>query len=47
LIEHFKNSDRKSLKLSVIIEEGIELEQKIAPRIPYLEAIDSFFKLKF
>jgi len=40
LIEQYRTSKRKSLKLSDIEQEGIELIIKIAPQIPYLEAVD-------
>jgi recombination protein U len=40
LIEQYRTSKRKSLKLSDIEQEGIELTIKIAPQIPYLEAVD-------
>ncbi|MDR1521903.1 MAG: Holliday junction resolvase RecU [Streptococcaceae bacterium] len=44
LIEQYRTSKRKSLKLSNIEQEGIELMIKIAPQIPYLEAVDTILK---
>jgi recombination protein U len=44
LIRHYNASQRKSLKLSDIEQEGIELSIKIAPQIPYLEAIDTLLE---
>lgn len=41
-----KNSGKKSLPLAVIEKEGIEIPRKIAPRIPYLDAVDLYLKSK-
>lgn len=37
---------KKSLPLSLIEELGIEIKPKIAPRIPYLEAVDYYLQEK-
>lgn len=37
-----KQDGKKSLPLSLIQELGIEIMPKIAPRIPYLEAVDQY-----
>lgn len=39
-----QNEGKKSLPLSLIEEKGIEIQQKIAPRIPYLTAVDTYLK---
>ncbi|HCE13173.1 MULTISPECIES: Holliday junction resolvase RecU [unclassified Enterococcus] len=40
------STGKKSLPLSYIERAGIEINPKIAPRIPYLEAVDSFLTIK-
>ncbi|HIX71179.1 MAG TPA: Holliday junction resolvase RecU [Candidatus Enterococcus stercoravium] len=47
LIAHWdqqKANGKKSLPLTTIEVEGIEITRKIAPRIPYLEAVDHYLK---
>ncbi|MDR2832540.1 MAG: Holliday junction resolvase RecU [Streptococcaceae bacterium] len=39
-----KQEERKSIKLVDIENEGIEIIPAISPRIPYLQAIDEYFK---
>ncbi|WP_430609138.1 Holliday junction resolvase RecU [Enterococcus sp. DIV0876] len=40
------SAGKKSLPLAYIESTGIEINPKIAPRIPYLEAVDSFLTIK-
>lgn len=44
LLQQINITKRKSLKLSKIEQEGIEISIKIAPTIPYLEAVDQFLQ---
>lgn len=47
LIHHWnqqKKNGKKSLPLFLIEELGIEISPKIAPRVPYLEAVDQYLR---
>ncbi len=39
-------NQKKSLSLATIEEIGIEIIPGVAPRIPYLQAVDQFIELK-
>ena len=47
LITHWKNqavTGKKSMPLALIEKEGIELSFGIAPRIPYLDAVEQYIQ---
>lgn len=46
LILDWEKQVRKSIPLTQIIEKGIELTPGYAPRIPYIEAVDSYLNTK-
>lgn len=41
---HLQESERKSLPLTLIEELGIEIKMGIAPRIPYLDALEQYIQ---
>lgn len=41
-----KTTGKKSLPLAYIEKNGIEIIPGIAPRIPYLKAVDQFLSMK-
>lgn len=48
LIHYWRNrkNQKKSLPIAVIEDNAIEIQPKIAPRIPYLEAVDKYLQAK-
>jgi len=46
LVSYWETSQRKSLPLGVIEQNGIEISLGIAPRIPYIQAVDAYIQSK-
>lgn len=41
-----KENQKKSMPITAIEKNAIEIQPKIAPRIPYLEAVDQYLQAK-
>ncbi|MCC5889251.1 MAG: Holliday junction resolvase RecU [Alkalibacterium sp.] len=44
--QQFNKGGKKSIPLSAMIEDGHELQYSLAPRLPYLDIIDTLYSIK-